>query len=147
MVVLARRVTCGVAVVALGGMMLMSAPAWGDTSLTFGFAGGFQSLTLPQGVPAVTLRVEGGSGGDGALGGGTGGTGATVSATFSVPTTGTQTLEIYVGVPASTAVWRFIASRRRLGASRASILTAVSAPSVFPPLWGILPSEVAAEVV
>jgi hypothetical protein len=97
MVVLARRVTCGVAVVALGAMMLMSAPAWGDTSLTFGFTGGFQSLTLPQGVPAVTLRVEGGSGGDGALGGGTGGTGATVSATFSVPTTGTQTLEIYVG--------------------------------------------------
>ena len=97
LVMLARRVTCGVAVVAFGAMMLMSASAWGDTSVTFGFTGGFQSLTLPRGVPAVTVRVEGGRGGDGALGGGTGGTGATVSATFSVPTTGTQTLQIYVG--------------------------------------------------
>jgi hypothetical protein len=97
LVVLARRVTCGVVVVAFGAMMLMSAPAWGATSVTFGFTGNFQSLTLPRGVPAVRLRVDGGSGGDGALGGGTGGTGATVSATFSVATTGNQTLQIYVG--------------------------------------------------
>ncbi|MGH3262089.1 MAG: hypothetical protein ACRDNS_08860 [Trebonia sp.] len=55
----------------------------------------YQSWTVPEGVEAITLYVDGGAGGNGDVGGGTGGRGGAMRGTFAV--TPGDTLNILVG--------------------------------------------------
>jgi hypothetical protein len=74
----------------------------GQQSVTFGYAGGAQTWTVPSGVSEIRVEAVGAAGGSGGNGGG-GGQGGSAAATFAIPS-GVSALQVYVGGQGQTGV-------------------------------------------